>query len=992
MRGNWQKRVETAEARRRETKQRKLKTDEKRVFKGWVHDFLQAMDQYESVIRSRKSTIHMWSDALPSSSPPLLDLLEDNTSPNKGKRGGRARSSSIESEGSAGGGKSDSNRRTFARGAGAKKKVHPRSKAEVVDSAPSEVRSEEGFSNILLCRHHFLYGKCDGSGRTAGNSSRKSGTCKYFHYSSNKYLSLADVLKKYSSSDLETQKVEAALKSARSQPDVDTEGGMDMLYYVSFRATHETGLEKGESTPKSCLSDDVLNELSRTQTPLASLVYVAVDGRLVFDRNQEGGTLPGILDSLFGTSSGMRSRQNSLGSDEDAASVTLLPAAVLEHILTFLPDEAVSTCCQVCRSWNNEIGKARSPHFWLYLLKRRAWPQPVSIFHENDDVPSVPSTDAQSQHEYAMQCRALFQDHYRVLRDIRALASTVPSFLSTSFSSTHSKQAASLAPALNEKEVAFQSFTSRKLTPTESDVCVSLKQWSPNHVLAGYAKDCTLRLFQATSMASASRLGCREIVCYSIDPYKSTRKRTCTLDAVGLDDTTIGCLCHVSAQHLNDSVPKAKSSAFILVVLSRDNFLVGESTDAVAGEGLEVIDVGEAVLNFILSMDVVDHRLLPLFDYLQDSGGEVGHVTTSVSRRNIASCGYGRFMVEVSISIPNDNLDDDEENEDAESVLQLDRKLVLFSANTHAIVWMGDSYPSPQQPPPANIPVLVSSLQQNLNGGTRADCAIAATAAVSPSSMLLSCHIDSTGHVQAPRVVENSDIIRQSLVAEGFESFPSSSLLVCASSVVAMETIYKVNPEQEGGVEPSIYKTFLSFFPRLPSYEEERPDASTDSAVMEISGNIRGHSIVLLRDDYIILFCTEVSSAIDEVDGQWFAPPEEEVVSSQVHNMLVVHVPSRREVGRVPFAKNVEYDPLSPQFSTQSHNTIALSIGGIGISMTGYDVRNQVDSYALGGRVKLAGDHDTEGGRQQKVKKKPSRNKKGGSKKDGFARGMSLRG
>ncbi|KAL7563658.1 hypothetical protein ACA910_013394 [Epithemia clementina (nom. ined.)] len=1051
VRGNWQKRVETAEARRRETKQRKLKSDEKRIFKGWVHDLWQTLDQYESTIRKRQSTIHLWSDMLPSSSPPLLDLLQE--SPKK-RGGGRPRSSSIESEGSAGGG---TRRGGGGSGSNSKKKVHPRSKeAQQQQEAVSttEPSDQDGFAQLLLCQSHFLYGKCSGGGGGGGSSSaananpKKACACRYFHYSSssNKYLTLANVLQKDShnnnsnnsgSDDLmETQKqVEAALKSSSLLSDVDTEGAMEMLYYSFVQASNHTGqvTTVNSNTVPTSLSDDIVYELSRTQTPMASIVYVAVDGRLVFDRNQEGGILSGIGERLLGNQQA-RSRQNSIAENHDEE-LHQFPGAVLIHILTFLPDAAVAMCCQVCRAWNNEIGKIRSPHLWLHLLKRRNWSAPPTLTEPSTTatvnhttmssnpggaISATTASEIQRQEDYAVECRTLFQNHYAIVRDVRALASAVPSILSTATSlhnnNNSSRQfvgaAAAATNSLNEKEVAFQAFASRKFTPNESDTCIALQQWSPNHILAGYAKDCTLRLFQATAASSGSRLSCRELVCCSIDPYKATKKRTCTLDAVGLDETTIGCLCHVSAQHLQESCSPVSGTAFILVVLSRDNFLLGES-DALSKEGLEVIDIGQAVLNFILASDVVDHRLLPLFDFLNDSYGQVGNVTTIVSRHCIASCGYGRFMVEVSISIPNDQTDDEDENANVETMIQLDRKLVLFSANTHAIVWMGDSYPTPQVVPPAStIPAVVASRRQPYTtGGPRTACAIVATSVASPPSLLLSCSIERTGNVQVPRIIENSDVIRHSLVPQGFRSLPSQCLLVCPSNIVAMETIYKVNDEEEEGDddnddnnsgEPNEFKTILTFFAQSPYYNDgEIPLTALSTSALHLSGNVRAHKMVSVRDDYIIVLCSELitpflpvvdASDTDELVGQWFAPRDQRMAPSQpVHSMLVIHIPSRQEIGRIPFAKNVDYDSIKPRISTLSGDTIALALGGLGIVMTGHDVRDLVGPSA-NGNLYILGDLEVDGTKTQKPKKKPGRARKGGGKKDGFARGMSLRG
>jgi hypothetical protein len=96
-------------------------------------------------------------------------------------------------------------------------------------------------------------------------------------------------------------------------------------------------------------------------------------------------------------------------------------------------------------------------------------------------------------------------------------------------------------------------------------------------------------------------------------------------------------------------------------------------------------------LNYLLSFEEADHRLLRLYDFLTD-GGDVSEVEILASH-SIKACGYGRFLVEVSISIPSLELDEEED-----IMILLDRKVILFSATAEAIVWMGESNPTDTLP------------------------------------------------------------------------------------------------------------------------------------------------------------------------------------------------------------------------------------------------------------------------------------------------------
>ena len=55
VRGNWQKRVETADARRKEAKQRKQRSEEKRIFKGQAQEMLALLDRHMDAIRRSSS-------------------------------------------------------------------------------------------------------------------------------------------------------------------------------------------------------------------------------------------------------------------------------------------------------------------------------------------------------------------------------------------------------------------------------------------------------------------------------------------------------------------------------------------------------------------------------------------------------------------------------------------------------------------------------------------------------------------------------------------------------------------------------------------------------------------------------------------------------------------------------------------------------------------------------------------------------------------------
>mmetsp|Transcript_22827 Transcript_22827/g.53928 ORF Transcript_22827/g.53928 Transcript_22827/m.53928 type:complete len:958 (+) Transcript_22827:44-2917(+) len=956
VRGNWQKRVETAEARRRDAKQRKQRTEEKRVWKGYVHAFLTHLDRHQDVIRKRKCTLHLWTDTLPLSAPPLLDLLEGQNhhgeSPNT-KRGsggrGRARSLDEAEDGNVSGGRRGG--QGGRRPGDGKKKVHPRSKEAAPDAADESSGATSAQTTPLMKRRDFLYGTKD---------RRKKGTSKYFQSTNQgKQCTLASLKLRVPGSDSTENDREALLRDVekaiiKSTPDdissSDPEA-MEMLHYSAIQYTSESD---------TMLSEEILANLSDMQAPVATIVYIAVDDVLCFDRNRDGMLVDNMdaftNDLLLST---RRPRQSSVGSEvgedhaDERVDPTRLPGAVLEHLLTFLPDTAVAACCQVCRSWNREIGQ-HSPSLWLHLLRRHDWPEelPTKITGADENIAVL------TNEEKCFSLRILFQNHYLAVRDIQALASAVPAITRQSTQSV-----------LIEEELTYQAFASRKHSPHDSDTCVALEEWAPNHVLAGFSNECTLRLFEATHFRGKEKR-CKELVCQSVDPYRLTKKRTCTLDAVGLDDAMIGCLCHVSASKLEEDV-----AASILVLLSRESFLMGES-GAVAAKGggidsmteeLQVIDVGEAVLNFILSSAAEQNeRLLPLFEYLKHEGGEVGDVCTAVSRRRIVATGHQQFMLEVSISIPQAGQDDENEGEQ-ESLIQLDRKLVWISARRGAIDWIGESYPSPLNPPAALVPAVLGSLKRaSLPGGSRNTCFIAVGAAHARSVAV--CEVQPSSLPTEPRLVDGSEAAHHSW--EGFNDFqqyPSESLIVSPKHVITMDSIYQTNQDDA-----------LTMIQSKISFLERVPDTAPRQTTMTIAGTVRLYDMVLLRDEYVVAIGAEFPDESHATED-----PQPLKVDSARIILVVVFLSAKQEIGRIGLTPPTgdRYNELKPRFIAQtSGGTLAMALGGLGIAMSGDDVRSLRTSV-------LAEVDDS-----PKKKKKPSRSKKGSGKKDGFARGMSLRG
>ena len=290
-----------------------------------------------------------------------------------------------------------------------------------------------------------------------------------------------------------------------------------------------------------------------------------------------------------------------------------------------------------------------------------------------------------------------------------------------------------------QSEMSYEEFGTRKFLPTYPNQCVSIQVWSNSLILVAYEQDCSLRLFEKNDSMNVTR----ELICQKIDPYYYTKKKYCTLLSMDLDEEYIGSLCYVVKNTEKNNQRQSSSSSssprnhrglsYILIMMSRDDFLLGESSSIGNNRQthnhntmnrpddmntqLIVIDIRDAVLNYFVTTsgnpnqhehhqndhnyqdnnhtnDYIDYRLLEILDFIETTGGDYKPIDIRTSP-SIIACGNGRYLIEVSISLPIIyDLDHDYEdhNNNVHNIYRLvDRKFVLFSASIGAIVWMGDS-------------------------------------------------------------------------------------------------------------------------------------------------------------------------------------------------------------------------------------------------------------------------------------------------------------
>jgi hypothetical protein len=920
----WQKRVEEADARRKESKQRKQRQDDRRVHKHLVHELLTMLEKFgDSIIKKQHFIFHIWTDFIPGDQLLIRDAVEAGN--------GRNRSRCIGDSGRKGLTRSDSLSETPS----SKKKAHARSKEAMTESAVEE----SALVIPQLCRNNF-FGKC-------GDDRGKKSSCRYEHYSG-RYVSLSTVLNNKSRTPSEVQETlslsEAASPSISSEP-----GAMPMVSYFSIDLKPRSSEDSQRKSVSELLSEAVANSKA---SGLGSIVYVAMNDFLLFDRYRNGMVVSEntFLTSLLGTD--IRPRGLSIASDGEGGDGDLvlhLPGQVLEYILMFLPDSAVACASMVCHAWHADIGKV-SPSLWRFLLKRRSWPMP--------EEPDPVLAQEDWTHISCKLYRDEFVSHYESVRDIRA----VQLAMSAIVTKRH----------VNELEMSFQSFASRRGAPQPQNCCVAIHIWSKNRILAAYAHDCSLRLYMAVSRTglSSDEKRCRELACLNIDPFKNIKRRTCDLVAMALDADYIGCLCHITT---TDDIGMDNSYIPILTVVHRDDFLLCDSS-AVEGGGtseleegaLRSIDVKEAVLNYLVGCEEGDHRILQLRDFLAEGDDNIQMVEI-IASQSIASCDNGRFLLEVSVSLPvfaGEPLVDDN---DPVPITLLFRKLVLFSASTGSITWIGDSDPLTETVPPRHEKITLSSIRTVHPGRSRTGCSVAVAFSTSPTVM--TGEIDSTGCVQSFHLQESSGVFSsEASLEEGWNFRPihHRPMVITPSAIVAADTFVRVLNENK-----KEFRSIVSFFPR------HLGDAF---GTLVIEGKCEVIRLTRVRSRHVILLCrvhapkNGAEDELGEVDGQWLG-------NNSGHAMLyaiIVDVSSHREIERVCLLEYVspELDPSSLQvipIMLGAHgDTVGVGFGGIGVAMTGHDVRT-----ASEGIGKQAHDESATKTAKRRKKGKPKGVKKG---------------
>ncbi|KAL3806988.1 hypothetical protein ACHAXA_007621 [Cyclostephanos tholiformis] len=710
---------------------------------------------------------------------------------------------------------------------------------------------------------------------------------------------------------------------------------------------------------------------------MTSIVYLTIRGVLIYDRNRGGLVVTEQQERflLFGdpiedvvmssSTGGNNNRAKRLCEDDDDYDYSAMERStqriherlthhVLDEILSYSDVACVAVLPQVCAYWRDEIG-TRSPQLWTSLLKRYDWP--ITSVNGKDDNDEENNYGANDSPSYISRCRKSFVSHYTVARDIRAIA-YASKYISGAMSGVNND-------IKQRHESAVQIFKGTKGAPVlERDggenQCI-VKVWSEYldddttrpRALAVY-KDCTLRLFEVVRGGNNIDgvnhvhvgIKCRQLVCLRVAPPSISRKKdTCEVMSVDLDDRVVACLVEESLER-NALVDLVNPW---MTVVSREDVVCAGNEGFLEDGSLISHDLRGVILDHLLSGAMGDDSLHEemreaMHDYLASYDGETSDVLISV-RPKVVACGKNIFLFSAFIRIPPSSFatsrDDDEDDASV-----CGHRLFLFSAATGTVI---RSCHLDRNREGTHIFSSRPCKDRNSVG------ALFTNVLVSGPTMALSFM-----SVQIKRD-GTADIIKKSMIEN--EDFAPWSKMNAA--LTSSHAVFTTDPQGSG---PLLHIQRLSL-----SHNDLQDNFRCGFHSIEIGGpHFTVQNLFVIRDQYVAVVIKEDDhNDMGEFDGHWFGSNESSLVA------IVFHIPTREEIYRCP-----------------------LSLGGLSIDCVGYTLAMNVSNlgFAIAGgnarevaRVSI-NKHLVTPIKTSKVKKKPLVSTASGRKKDGFARGMSLRG
>ncbi len=816
------------------------------------------------------------------------------------------------------------------------KKVHPRSHEHNMNHTTTHYKEGGGSSStsksytnvnhedkdLLLCTNYFYNGTCPSYHKSTKNSG-SSKQCPFFHYDKMNYqhtlhdiLSIKDTSKSnnlISNHEKILKRSSDAAVSAYAQQIIGTDldnnsindddkqmqiqqlqlnqnfSSISMMYYLEIDLTkfYHDDTDNTSTTSyterQSIKMSDIVSEVIATEScPISSIIYVAFNNTLIFDRYNGGIIIEKELihHHFLSPKKVVDKRRMSLDFnnsevESDDVDFTLLPVAVLEHVLTFLPDEASGVLLMVCKAWNADVGTT-SPALWQYLLSRRKWPWIVFSEEENiEDLSELTATNntTTSSSGKSEVVKELFVSHKIMCKTTDTVIKGIECLQSGNLG------------ARPHNSLALHSFKESKESINE---ITTLRQWDDLSMISGCRKDCTLNIYKAVRNDESSiGLHCKQLLSIRVAPYPSSKRMKCELQSFALDDIHILCYYDVF------NYPNGW-----LVLVKRDDLLLNSAESILDESAWKSYNISELYGDFLRSSESLDSVIGHMVEFEEN----IEFIRVSITG-DIISCNDGNFVfillikhpvhlnviaAIVQFSVRSESItfcqhfDIDLEIDEIDTI-EFQNYLSPFDAKTNSIVYTRGVLE----------PIVTLHAERRLGITT------------------LNEHHRHLSKCIKPYMIENGLRI-------------SSDKLFSLASLSHLIFAYVVKDDEEENP-----KVLLSF-----SHQE----FDEDKDFMIVMDGLQEIISMEMYGDYVMMVCEGINIDHDHFDGQWFG--FEETENQKMSYVSLVHIPTRTEIYRRPcIEKYCDLSNVKLVFGNHDLPLMLASKGKEGVSMSGEMLR-----------------------------------------------------
>jgi len=460
--------------------------------------------------------------------------------------------------------------------------------------------------------------------------------------------------------------------------------------------------------------------------------------------------------------------------------------------------------------------------------------------------------------------------------------------------------------------------------------CVEVLHFSESSILIAY-QNCTMRLFDIVSTSSGFGHFLKQSLIVRIAPFGISKKTSTSLRAVTMDNHTILCSYSVyNAKRVNDP-----SSKCWLASIHREDLLcvnTGSSQDEI-NEVIHVYNIWQRVIDYLPR--IIDHAPDNFADFLI-SGGLFSSLYINMGN-DLVSLGNGRFFFIALI------LDKPDYDEDSTTLATVS---IIFSTAGASILWM--EFLPPTLQPELSDNITICSLC-----GMNKKSSMALAVATSLGSNILLIEVDSRNTVLLREIGDDSRIHRNPALE--LNAFEVNSNHKRCGLILAEEIILTHKNPHENCCQLS----FISC--------SEKTESNLTALVIFDCVAIRRIQQV---GEYVI------------AEVNFFRMPHDPKGS---FGFVIIHIPTRLEVHRYCLE---EFDPIdsSSRYRSLFIQKLFAFVAASSAEEEDLEVHVIVSSSSVRNYDKvLEAEVDV-------LKKKPKKSMQKSTKKDGYARGMTLRG